>query len=130
MAFSTSPPSSFISARSTGVPAQSPVIPAQSPAKRARTQPAVPARTPAVPAATRHVGASLETAPRSRPPLEDTDSDGDTASIVELPSDQVGTEIVRKAFESQLVIRALKICKFSADPDARNSANYNRFPFP
>ncbi len=110
VAFSTSPPSSFISARSTGVPArasgpaQSSAMPAQSPAVRARTQPAipartpaVPARTPAVPAVTRPVGASLETALRSWPPLEDTDSDGDTASIVELPSDQVGTEIDKKA---------------------------------
>ncbi len=108
MAFSTSPPSSFISARSTGVPARA-SGPAQSPAQsaaiRARTQPAVPARTPAVPvrtpavpAGSRPVGASLETALRSRPPLEDTDSDGDTASVVELPSDQVGTEIAKKAF--------------------------------
>jgi hypothetical protein len=123
VAFSTSPPSSFISARSTGVPAQSAAV-------RARTQPAVPGRTPAVPAGTRPIGASLETALGSRPPLEDTDSDGDTASIVELPSDQVGTEIVKKAFESQLVFRALKICKFSADLDVRNGANYHRFPFP
>jgi hypothetical protein len=104
-------------------------MPAQSPAIRARTQPAVPARTPAVPAGIRPVGASLETALRSRPPLEDTDSDGDTASIVELPSDQVGTEIVKKAFESQLVIRAKKMCKNSADPDARRGVNCYRFPF-
>jgi hypothetical protein len=136
VAFSTSPPSSFISARSTGVPArpsgpaqspampaQSPSMPAQSPAKLARTQPAVPAGT-------RPIGASLETAPRSRPPLEDTDSDGDTASIVELPSDQVGTGILKKAFDSQLAIRAKNICKFSSDLDARNGANYHRFPFP
>ncbi len=111
-------------------PDQSPAMPAQSPAVRARTHPAVPARTPAVPAGTRPVEASLETALRSRPPLEDSDSDGDTASIVELPSDQVGTEIVKKAFESQLVMRAKKICKFSSDLDARNGENYCSFPFP
>ncbi len=43
---------------------------------------------------------------------------------------ELKSEIVKKAFESQLVFRALKICKFSADPDARRGINYYRFLFP